>query len=58
MRHMSRCKKPCRGGPPPVLPIICAAFGAGILLALCSLRLVLLLAAAFLITLGLLAAER
>ena len=55
---MGCCKRPGRGGPPPVLPVICAAFGAGILLALCSLRLVLLLAAVLLVVLGVLVAER
>lgn len=53
------CRKKCgRKGPGPVLPIICAAFGAGVFLALfCSLKLVLVLAAAFLIVLGVLAAD-
>lgn len=52
------CKKPNRKGPPPGLALICAAFGAGIFLALfCSLKLVLVLASAFLIVLGVLASE-
>jgi len=52
------CRKKCRKkGPGPVLPLICAAFGAGVLLALlCPLLLVLALAAAFLVVLGILAA--
>ena len=41
-----------------MLAVICAAFGAGVFLALfCSLKLVLALAAAFLEALGLLAAR-
>ena len=52
----NRCPKK---GPGSLLPLVCAAFGAGVFLALfCSLKLVLVLAAAFLVVLGLLAADR
>ena len=52
----NRCPKK---GPGSLLPLVCAAFGAGGFLALfCSLKLVLVLAAAFLVVLGLLAADR
>lgn len=53
------CRKRCRRkGPDPRLAMICAAFGAGVFLALfCSLKLVLVLAAAFLVVLGVLAAK-
>ena len=44
---------PKRRGPPPLLSVVCAAFGAGIFLALfCSLKLVLILTAVFLVVLG------
>ena len=50
------CKRPKRRGPPPLLSVVCAAFGAGIFLALfCSLKLVLILTAVFLVVLGALA---
>ena len=56
---MGRCRRPQRRGPQSPLPIICAAFGAGVFLALfCSLKLVVVLAAVFLIVLGLLAADQ
>ena len=53
------CRRRCqRKGPDPGLAMICAAFGAGVFLALfCSLKLVLVLAAAFLVVLGVLAAK-
>lgn len=53
------CRKRCRKkGDTPTLAVICAAFGAGVFLALfCSLKLVLVLAAAFLVVLGVLAAR-
>ncbi len=53
------CRKgPCRRKPPTMLAVVCAAFGAGIFLALfCSLKLVLVLASAFLIVLGVLASD-
>jgi len=42
-----------------MLAILCAAFGAGIFLALfCSLKLVLVLASVFLVVLGVLALEQ
>lgn len=52
------CRKKCpKKGPDPMLAVICAAFGAGVFLALfCSLKLVLVLAAAFLVVLGVLSA--
>ena len=50
---MGCCKRPKRRGPPPLLSVVCAAFGAGIFLALfCSLKLVLILTAVFLVVLG------
>lgn len=56
---MGCCKRPKRRGPPPLLSVICAAFGAGIFLALfCSLKLVLILASVFLVILGALAWEQ
>lgn len=56
---MGCCKGPKRRGPPPLLSVICAAFGAGIFLALfCSLKLVLILASVFLVILGALAWEQ
>lgn len=53
------CRKRCRRkGPDPTLAILCAAFGAGVLLALfCSFKLVVVLAAALLVVLGVLAAR-
>lgn len=53
------CRKRCpKKGPDPRLAAICAAFGAGVLLALvCSLKLVLLLAAIFLVVLGVLSVK-
>ena len=56
---MGRRGKPRRGrGPQSPLPGLCAAFGAGIFLSLfCSLKLVVILAAVFLIVLGVLAAD-
>ena len=55
---MGRCQRPKKNGPPPVFAAICVAFGAGVFLALlCSLKLVLALAAVFLVVLGILAAE-
>ena len=55
---MGCCKRPGRRKPPTMLAVICAAFGAGIFLALfCSLKLVLVLASAFLIVLGVLASD-
>ena len=56
---MGRCRNPRRGrGPQSPLPGLCAAFGAGIFLSLfCSLKLVVILAAVFLIVLGVLAAD-
>ena len=54
---MSCRKKSKKKGPAPTLAVICAAFGAGVFLALfCSLKLVLVLAAAFLVVLGVLLA--
>lgn len=52
------CRKRCRkNGKTPTLAVVCAAFGAGVFLALfCSLKLVLVLAAAFLVVLGVLSA--
>ena len=54
------CRKKCpKRGPGSLLPVVCAAFGAGVFLALfCSLKLVLVLAAAFLVVLGVLAVDR
>lgn len=50
-----RCKK---RGQSPKLAVICAAFGAGVFLAVfCSLKLVLVLAAGFLVVLGVLSAR-
>lgn len=51
------CRKKCRKkGPGPVFPVLCAAFGAGVFLALFGpLKLVLVLAAVFLVVLGILA---
>lgn len=55
---MGCCKRPQKKGPPPLFSLICAAFGLGVFLALlCSLKLVLALAAVFLVVLGILAAE-
>lgn len=56
---MGCCKRPRRGrGPQSPLPGLCVAFGAGIFLSLfCSLKLVVILAAVFLVLLGLLAAD-
>ena len=55
---MGCCKGPRKKGPPPLFSLICAAFGLGVFLALlCSLKLVLALAAVFLVVLGILAAE-
>ncbi len=55
---MGRRKKRCGRGPQSPLPLVCAAFGAGVFLALfCSLKLVVVLAAAFLIALGVMAAD-
>ena len=55
---MSRGRRRCGKGPPSPLPLICIAFGAGILLSLFfSLKLVVVLAAGFLIALGIMAAE-
>ena len=46
---MGCCKKPRKKGPPPLFSLICAAFGLGVFLALlCSLKLVMALAAVFL----------
>lgn len=52
------CRKKCKKkGSAPRLAVICAAFGAGVFLALfCSLKLVLILAAGFLVVLGVLSA--
>ena len=51
----NRCPKK---GPGSLLPLVCAAFGAGVFLALfCSLKLVLVLASVFLVVLGILAWE-
>ena len=55
------CRKRCRqkgDSNIPTLAVICAAFGAGVFLALfCSFKLVLVLAAALLVVLGVLAAR-
>lgn len=53
--EMGCCKGPKKKGPPPVFSAICAAFGAGVFLALLCSKLVLVLAAAFLVALGVLA---
>lgn len=54
---MSCKKKRPKNGPGPLLPVVCAAFGAGILLAFLSVKLVLVLAAIFLVVLGVLASN-
>ena len=57
---MGRCRRPRRsGGSQSPLPGICVAFGAGIFLSLfCSLKLVVVLAAVFLIVLGMMSADQ
>lgn len=52
---MKRGRKGCNDG---MIPLICIAFGAGIILSLfCSLKLVVILAAVFLVILGVMSAE-
>ncbi len=52
-------RRRCHRGPPSPMPFICMAFGAGILLSMFfSLKLVVFLAAVFLVILGFNAAGR